>query len=145
MHDRRAFVAAWTKHLSAFVLVLFLPIYFTHTGLRTDAGMLNTASQWTWFAIMLAGATAGKLGVCYIAARASRLTNTEAWSVGFMMNTRGLMELVVLNIGYDLGVIPREVFTMLVLVAIISTIVTAPALQRLLPRMDHVVTARKDI
>jgi Kef-type K+ transport system membrane component KefB len=64
--------------------------------------------------------------------------------MAIMMNTRALMELVVLNVGYDLGVIPRNVFTMRVLMAIVTTITTAPLLHRWLPRIGHVIPARRD-
>jgi Kef-type K+ transport system membrane component KefB len=130
LHDQRDLAAAWRDKVGNFVNVFFLPIFFTYTGLRTDIGMLNGWSMWAWCALLIALATAGKLGGCYLAARWAGMDRTEARAIGIMMNTRGLMELVVINIGYDLGVIPPSVFTMLVLMAIVSTVITTPALKR---------------
>ena len=80
------------------------------------------------------GATAAKLGTAYAAARYFRLNHVEATIIGYMMNTRGLMELVVINVGYDLGVISQQMFTMLVIIAIVSTVITTPAVRHYLPR-----------
>lgn len=78
----------------------------------------------------------GKFGGCYIAARLSGLKSLEAKNIAIMMNTRALMELVVVNLGFELGVIPAPVFTMLVIMAIVSTVMTAPGLRAWLPSMD---------
>ena len=86
----------------------------------------------------------GKLGGCYLAARLAGLSKAESGNVAIMMNTRALMELIVVNLGYDLGVIPREVFTMLVLMAVASTLMTAPALRFGLPRIGHRIPAEGD-
>ena len=83
----------------------------------------------------LAAAIAGKFGGCTLAARLSGFSMRESTCIGVMMNTRALMELVVINVGYDLGVIPASVFTMLVIMAVVSTLVTAPALRLWLPRL----------
>jgi Kef-type K+ transport system membrane component KefB len=129
LHDRPAFVRAWRDNVGSFVLVFFLPIFFTYTGLRTDVNALDSFQLWGWCALLVVLATVGKFGACYWAARRSGLDAQKAKAIGIMMNTRGLMELVVLNIGLDLGVIPPGVFTMLVIMAIVSTIVTTPALR----------------
>src|SRR5258706_14809968 len=86
--------------------------------------------MWGWCALLLGLATLGKFGGCYWAARWTGLDRTEARAIGIMMNTRGLMELIVINIGYDLNVIPKTIFTMLVIMAIVSTVITTPALKR---------------
>ena len=129
LHDRPVFVRAWRDKVGSFVLVFFLPIFFTYTGLRTDVIALDSFQLWGWCALLVALATVGKFGACYWAARRSGLDAREAKAIGIMMNTRGLMELVVLNVGLDLGVIPPGVFTMLVIMAIVSTVVTTPALR----------------
>jgi Kef-type K+ transport system membrane component KefB len=134
LHRRAAFVAAWDARVGPAVAVLLLPLYFTYTGLRTDAGSLDGAAAWAWCAAVLAAATLGKLGATYAAARWAGLAHAPAAALGAMMNTRGLVELVVLNIGYDLGLISRPLFTMLVLMAIASTAITTPLLRRWLPR-----------
>ncbi len=136
LHRERAFATAWDERVGRFVNVFFLPIYFTYTGLRTDIGGLAGASAWGWCALLIALATLGKFGGCWAAARWAGLDGTRARIVGILMNTRGLMELIVVNVGYDLGVIGRETFTMLVLMAIASTVVTTPLLRRWLPRLE---------
>ena len=134
LFDEREFVAAWRARVGHFVTVLFLPIFFTYTGLRTTIGGLNGLADWGWCAAIVALATFGKLAGGYLAARRSGLGHDAAMLVGYMMNTRALMELIVINVGLDLGVISQKLFTMLVLMAIFSTVVTTPALRRHLPR-----------
>jgi Kef-type K+ transport system membrane component KefB len=129
LHDQIELVRAWREKMGHFVLVFFLPIFFTYTGLRTDIGALDSAGLWGWCLLLLATATIGKFGGCYLAARRSAMDAQEAKAIGIMMNTRGLMELVVINVGLDLGVIPPTVFTMLVIMAIVSTVVTTPGLR----------------
>jgi Kef-type K+ transport system membrane component KefB len=133
LHDRLGFVAAWKERVGSFVNVFFLPIFFTYTGLRTDIGSLHDATAWAWCAGVIGVATLGKFGACWLAARVAGLDGPQARVIGIMMNTRALMELIVINVGYDLGVVGREMFTMLVLMAIVSTVVTTPALRRWLP------------
>ncbi|MCG3149693.1 MAG: Na(+)/H(+)-K(+) antiporter GerN [Verrucomicrobiae bacterium] len=129
LHDHHRFVAAWNKSVSHFVTVFFLPIFFTYTGLRTNVNGLDSWGLWGWCLIIIGGATIGKFVGCGAAARACGLSWADAGCLGIMMNTRALMELVVINVGYDLGVIPPNVFTMLVLMAIFSTVITAPLLR----------------
>jgi len=129
LHDQIELVRAWREKMGHFVLVFFLPIFFTYSGLRTNIGALDSAGLWGWCLLLLVAATIGKFGGCYFAARRSAMDVQEAKAVGIMMNTRGLMELVVINVGLDLGVIPPTVFTMLVIMAIVSTVVTTPALR----------------
>lgn len=135
LHDERELVAAWKERIGRFVTVFFLPIFFTYTGLRTDIGGLDNAAAWGWCALLILLATIGKFGGAYLAARATGLSHHEASVLGIMMNTRALMELIVINVGYDLGVISQQVFTMLVLMAIVSTVVTTPGLRAWLPRL----------
>lgn len=136
LHAEHRFVQAWNDKVGSFVNVFFLPIFFTFTGLRTDIGSLGSAEAWGWCALLIALATLGKFGACWLAARWAGLDSREARIVGIMMNTRALMELIIINVGFDLGVIGREVFTMLVLMAIFSTVVTTPALRRWLPGLQ---------
>jgi K+:H+ antiporter len=139
VHDQHQFVAAWKKTIGDFVIVFFLPVFFTYTGLRTDIQGLDTLTLWQWCGMMIFFATLGKFGGAYLAARMTGLNNHQASIVGTVMNARGLMELVVLNIGYDLGIIPRNVFTMLVIMAVFTTVMTAPMLRGLLPRIGYLV------
>ncbi|WP_428423150.1 cation:proton antiporter [Methylibium sp.] len=134
LHQEQRFVRAWNDKVGSFVNVFFLPIFFTYTGLRTDVGSLGSASDWGWCVLLIVLATLGKFGACWLAARRAGLAPAEARIVGVLMNTRGLMELIIVNVGYDLGVIGREMFTMLVLMAIFSTVITTPLLRRWLPQ-----------
>ena len=134
LHDDRKLVAAWNERVGQFVIVFFLPIFFTYTGLRTEVGSLDSAAAWGWCLLLIFLATLGKYGGAYLAARWVGLTHPQASVLGVMMNTRALMELVVINVGYDLGVISRQMFTMLVLMAVFSTVITTPLLRRWLPK-----------
>ncbi|WEF31558.1 cation:proton antiporter [Pseudoduganella chitinolytica] len=144
VHDNQKFVEAWKRSVGDFVMVFFLPIFFTYTGLRTNIAGLDTIALWTWCSIFLAAATIGKLGGAYLGARLGGLDRSESSTIGALMNTRALMELIVLNIGFDLGFIPRDVFTMLVIMAIATTIMTGPALRNRLPKMGHMIPVGVD-
>jgi Kef-type K+ transport system membrane component KefB len=124
---REAFARAVGRLTTAF----FLPIFFTYTGLRTDVGSLDGPLLWALCGLVLAAAFLGKLGGCAIAARISGFPWRESLCIGMMMNTRALMELIVINEGYNLGVLTRSSFVMLVIMALLSTVVTTPALLRL--------------
>ncbi len=130
LHDEHAFVAAWRETVGRFVLVFFLPIFFTYTGLRTNIGGLDSAALWGWCALTVLLATAGKYGGAWIAARACGHDARESHILAVLMNTRALMELIVVNVGYDLGVISQNVFTMLVIMAIVSTVMPMPLIRR---------------
>ncbi len=123
---------AVTAHLSDFVTVFFLPIFFTYTGLRTNIGSLDSAEAWLWCGAVMATAVIGKWGGCGLAARLGGMPRGEASCVGVLMNTRALMELIVVNVGMDLGVIPPAVYCMLVLMAIGTTLMATPLATRLL-------------
>lgn len=144
LHDRVRLVAAWKAQVAPFVTVLFLPVFFTFTGLRTDVQGLDNLDLWLWCAAFMALAYLGKFGGCYLGARLAGMPKNEAKAVAIMMNTRALMELVVLNVGYDLGVIPQSVFTMLVLMAIVTTVTTAPLLRYWLPKIGHTIPLNRD-
>lgn len=135
LFDEPRFVAAWRERVGEFVMVFFLPIFFTYTGLRTSILGLDTAAAWGWCVAIAGLATLGKLGAGYVAARSAGLSHSEATILGFMMNTRGLMELIVINVGLDLRVISQQVFTMLVIMAVVSNVITTPVLRHYLPRV----------
>ena len=128
---------AVTRHLSDFVTVFFLPIFFTFTGLRTNVGSLDSPESWGWCAAVFAVAVLGKWGGCGLAARLSGVPAGEAACVGVLMNTRALMELIVINVGMDLGVIPPAVYCMLVFMAIGTTLMATPLAIRLLRGSPH--------
>jgi Kef-type K+ transport system membrane component KefB len=106
--------------------VLLLPIFFAYTGLRTEIGLLNDVSSWLVCGGIILTAVAGKLVGSMLAARWSGSSWHDAFVLGALMNTRGLMELVALNVGYDLGILSPRIFTMLVLMALVTTAMTGP-------------------
>ena len=142
LHDEHEFIEAWKERIGHFVIVFFLPIFFTYTGLRTHIGSMDSAAAWGWCLLLIALATLGKFGGSYVAARWAGLSHQEGKVLGIMMNTRALMELIVINVGYDLGVISQQVFTMLVLMAIFSSVITTPGLRRWLPSLGIGIYAR---
>lgn len=123
------------EKLEDIVSVLFLPAFFAFTGLRTQIGLLNEWGDWVVCGVIILLASVGKIGGSSIAARLTGLNWRDATSLGFLMNTRGLVELVVLNIGLDLGILSPRLFTILVLMALVTTLMTVPAL-RLLKKHD---------
>ena len=117
-----------------FVLIFLLPIFFAYSGLRTQIGLLNTPELWLLCATVLGVAIIGKYVGTYAAARVCGISNREASALGWMMNTRGLTELIVLNIGLSLGVISPLLFTMLVIMALVTTFMTSPLLEWTYPK-----------
>ncbi|MFC4313253.1 cation:proton antiporter [Steroidobacter flavus] len=111
-----------------FSSVLLLPLFFAFTGLRTEIGSLEGAHGWLLCLLIIVIATTGKLGASAIAARLSGMKWNESLQLGALMNTRGLMELIALNIGYDLGILSPAIFTMLVIMAVVTTLMTGPLL-----------------
>ncbi len=109
-------------------LVILLPLFFVLTGLRTQIGLLNDPHAWIITGFIVLTAIAGKFLGSALAAKFMRQPWKESLTIGVLMNTRGLMELIVLNIGYDLGVLSSEIFAMLVIMALITTIMTGPCL-----------------
>jgi Kef-type K+ transport system membrane component KefB len=138
-HHDKAFVDAWRRQVGRFVLVFFLPVFFTFTGLRTNVLGLTSITDWSWLAVVLVAAIGGKIIPVYIASRMSGFDHKESTILGSLMNTRALMELIVLNIGFDMGFIPQNVFTMLVIMAVVTTVMTGPLLRLLLPRAGYAI------
>ncbi len=130
-HDGRL-AEGLRARLEDVVLVLFLPSFFAFTGMRTQIGLVNTTQDWLVCALIVVVATLGKFGGTFVAARLTGLTSRRSAALGILMNTRGLMELIVLNLGLDLKVISPTVFTMFVLMALITTFATTPLLDVLL-------------
>lgn len=133
LHEERDLVKTWRERFSELVLVAMVPIFFTNTGLNTEIKSLGTPQAWLACALVLLVAALGKIGGCYFAARMTRQSPREAACVAALMNTRGLMGLVAINIGLDLGLLNRELFTMLVIMALLTTAMTEPLLRWWLP------------
>jgi Kef-type K+ transport system membrane component KefB len=131
-HDS-AIARTLTSKLEDLVTVLFLPAFFAYTGMRTRIGLIGGIEQWLLCGLIVLVATAGKFGGTLVSARLTGLGWREATALGLLMNTRGLMELIVLNIGLDLGVISPALFTMMVLMALVTTLAATPFLQWLRP------------
>jgi Kef-type K+ transport system membrane component KefB len=110
-------------------LVLFLPLFFVYTGLRTEIGLLNEPSLWGITLLIIATATAGKFLGGALSARFTGQGWRDSLMIGTLMNTRGLVELVVLNIGFDLGILDARIFAMLVIMALVTTFMTGPVLE----------------
>jgi Kef-type K+ transport system membrane component KefB len=112
--------------LEHFASVLLLPLFFAFIGLRTQVGLLRDPQDWWICGAIILVATIGKLGGTAILARAVNFSWSESLQLGTLMNTRGLMELIVLNIGYEMGILSLRIFAMLVLMAILTTMLTGP-------------------
>jgi Kef-type K+ transport system membrane component KefB len=125
-----------TDRLEDLVIVLLLPAFFAFTGLRTQIGLVNGLDQWLICALIILVASMGKFGGAAIAARLTGLTWRDSSALGVLMNTRGLMELIVLNIGYDLKIIPPTLFAMLVIMALVTTFATTPILHFIAPKEE---------
>lgn len=116
------------ERLETFSTVFLLPLFFAFTGLRTQIGLLDDVRSWLICAGIVALAIAGKLGGSMVAARWTGMRWGDSFALGALMNTRGLVELIVLNLGYDLGILSPRIFAMLVLMALVTTFMTAPLL-----------------
>jgi Kef-type K+ transport system membrane component KefB len=112
--------------------VLFLPAFFAYTGMRTQIGLLAHSADWTACIFIICVATLGKFGGAFITGRLMGLKVRDSAALGTLLNTRGLIELVVLNIGLDLGIIPPTLFTAMVIMALVTTLATSPALDFIL-------------
>jgi Kef-type K+ transport system membrane component KefB len=134
LHRQTAIVKAWRDRFSGVVLVAFVPIFFTNTGLNTRIGGLQTADAWLACGLILAAAVAGKLGGCYLGARLTGQPPREAASIAALMNTRALMALIAINVGLELKLLTPELFTMLVIMALVTTAMCGPLLRWWLPK-----------
>ena len=126
-------------------LVFFLPLFFAFTGLRTEIGLINSPALWGVCLLLITVAVAGKLGGCAVAARLVGESWKDSFTIGTLMNTRGLMELVALNIGYEMGVLPPSIFVILVIMALVTTFMTTPLLhlvERIFARREERLSAR---
>jgi Kef-type K+ transport system membrane component KefB len=133
LHQEAGIVKAWRDRFSGVVLVAFVPIFFTNTGLNTKIGALQTPEAWLACGLILIAAVAGKLGGCYLGARLTGQNAREAGSIAALMNTRALMGLIAINVGLELKLLTPELFTMLVIMALVTTAMCGPLLRWWLP------------
>ena len=135
MPRERGFTLALRDKLEGLTVVLLLPLFFALTGLRTSLGLVHSPEMWVYCVLIIATAVGGKFGASTLAARLTGMSWREAGALGILLNTRGLIELVVLNVGLEIGVISPAVFTMMVLMALVTTFMTTPLLDWIyLPR-----------
>lgn len=141
MPENMKFRAIFIEKIEDVSLVVLLPLFFVFTGLRTEIGLLNNIALWKVCGLIIAVAVIGKFLGSALTAKFVGQNWRDSLTIGALMNTRGLMELVVLNIGYDLGVLTKEVFAMMVIMALATTFMTGPALNLI----DFIFKRRKNI
>ncbi|MSU64523.1 MAG: cation:proton antiporter [Opitutus sp.] len=122
------------ERLQPLTVALLLPLFFTHSGLNTQMGLLDSAWLWSLAGLVLVAAIFSKGVACWYAARATGLSNREALGIGTLMNVRGLMELIILNIGLQRGIITPALFAMLIIMAVITTLMASPTYEWLVGR-----------
>jgi Kef-type K+ transport system membrane component KefB len=128
MPENNKFRSIFIEKVEDVSVVILLPLFFVFTGLRTQIGLISDPHLWKITGLIILVAVAGKFFGSALAAKFVGHSWKDSLSIGTLMNTRGLMELVVLNIGYDLGVLSTEIFTMMVIMALVTTFMTGPAL-----------------
>ena len=126
-----------TRRIDDFVVTLLLPIFFVYTGLRTNIGLLDRPELWLLTLLLIAVAILGKLAGAAIAARVSGYDWKASAVIGTLMNTRGLTELIVLNLALDAGAISNTLFAMLVIMAVVTTLMAGPLLKLLDPKNEY--------
>jgi Kef-type K+ transport system membrane component KefB len=131
----------FTHKLEGIVKILLLPAFFAYTGMRTQIGLVSGTTEWLFCGAIILAATVGKFGGTYVAAKLTGLDWRMSAALGVLMNTRGLMELIVLNIGLELGVISPALFAMMVLMALVTTMTTTPILHLLQPHANDELVA----
>jgi Kef-type K+ transport system membrane component KefB len=130
---RGAVVRDTVNRIQPLAVALLLPLFFTYSGLNTRIGLLNSDYLWLMCGLVMVAAVLGKGVACWLAARASGLPNREALGIGTLMNARGLMELIIINIGLQRGVISPELFAILVIMAVLTTLMASPLFDWLVP------------
>jgi len=130
------FARSIAEKLEELVLVVLLPLFFAYSGLRTDIQLIESPSDWLTCGLIIAAACVGKFGGSFVPAYLTGLSWRESAALGVLMNTRGLMELIVLNIGLDLGVITPTIFSMMVVMALVTTVITTPLVAWVYPARE---------
>ncbi len=146
MPDNPKFRSIFVEKVEDISLVLLLPLFFVFTGLRTQIGLINDINLWKVTGLIVLIAITGKFLGSALAARYVKLSWKDSLTIGSLMNTRGLMELVVLNIGYELGVLTPQIFAMMVIMALLTTFMTGPSLDiinRLFKDKSQILRSRR--
>ncbi len=139
---RGAFAEDLHKKVGPLTSAFLLPMYFVYSGLNTRIGLVDTAEMWAIAALILAAAILGKGVACFAAARLNGEGARESVSIGALMNARGLMELIILNIGHELGIISQRLFTIMVIMAIVTTLMATPIFELVYGRVGTAKRAR---
>jgi Kef-type K+ transport system membrane component KefB len=126
MPDKPEIKTYLRDRIGGFSMLVLLPLFFAYTGLRTQVGLLDSPRLWLTCVVIILAAVAGKFGGSAMAARLTGESLKTSLALGVLMNTRGMVELVVLNIGYDIGILTPRLFTMFVLMALVTTFMTSP-------------------
>jgi Kef-type K+ transport system membrane component KefB len=129
------------ERIQPLAVALLLPLFFTFSGLNTQIGLLNSGYLWLICLAVLLVAVLGKGVACWLAARASGLSQRESLGIGSLMNARGLMELIIINIGLQRGIISKELFATLVIMAVITTLMASPIFDWLVPKSESALPA----
>jgi Kef-type K+ transport system membrane component KefB len=123
--------SALIERVQPLTVALLLPLFFTYSGLNTRIGLLSSGPLWIACTAVMVAAVAGKGVACWLAARATGIPNRQAMGIGTLMNARGLMELIIINIGRSRGIISDELFAILVVMAVLTTLMASPLFERL--------------
>jgi Kef-type K+ transport system membrane component KefB len=130
--------------LEPIAMIVLIPLFFSYTGIRTNVGLIGGAGAWPYTAAIVAAAIVGKVGGAFLGGIIMRFGRRDSLALGVLMNTRGLVELIALNVGLDLGILSPPLFSMLVVMALLTTLMTVPLLQRILPgRTMNVAAGRQ--
>ncbi|MEO6921805.1 MAG: cation:proton antiporter [Collimonas sp.] len=144
LRGQPALAAEWQRRVEGFVELILMPVFFAYTGIHVSLGSVQSPDFWRWFFLFLFAAVLGKFGGSYLAARCSAIPHRDARIIGALMNTRGLMELIVLTIGLQLNILPVPVYSMLVLMALATTAMTVPLL-RLWQRQEKAAASEQKV
>jgi Kef-type K+ transport system membrane component KefB len=120
--------------LEPIAMIALIPLFFSYTGIRTNIGLIGGAGAWPYAAVIVAAAVAGKVGGAFLGGTIMRFGMRDSLALGALLNTRGLVELIALNVGLDLGILSPSLFSMMVLMALTTTLMTVPRLRYILPR-----------
>ncbi|KAI8091454.1 Sodium/hydrogen exchanger family-domain-containing protein [Gilbertella persicaria] len=132
-----------TEKIEDIINIIFLPLYFTLSGLKTQIGLLDSGIVWGYVILVIFVACFGKIVGCAGAAKVTGMTTRESFTVGFLMSCKGLVELIVLNIGHDAGVLNDQIFVIMVVMALVTTFMTTPVVMWLYPEWYQKLTAER--
>jgi Kef-type K+ transport system membrane component KefB len=130
----RTVIEEVSAKLKPIAMVVLIPLFFSYTGIRTNVGVIGGAGAWRYTVVIIAAAIGGKVGGAFLGGAILRFGVRDSLALGALLNTRGLVELVALNVGLDLGILSPPLFSMMVLMALTTTLMTVPLLRCILPR-----------